>query len=48
LPDLVLSLVEREEEAVNLRGLYGIKGRVDKVDKEEVEEEIEEEALLLC
>jgi len=43
-------LVRRGEEVVNLQGLYGIKGRVDKVNKEEVEKEVkkeaEEEALL--
>ena len=49
---MVLSLVRRGEEVVNLRDLRGTKGRVDKINKEEVEEEaveeVEEEALLPC
>ena len=41
---MVLLLVGRGEEAVDLRSLHSTGGRVDKVDKEEVEEEAEEEA----
>ena len=47
---MVSLLVRRREKAVNLRGLRGIKERVDKVNKvkieEKVEEKVEEEALL--
>jgi len=41
-------LVRRGEEAVNLQGLRGTKGHIDKINKKEVEEEAEEEALLPC
>ena len=40
---MILLSARREEEAVNLQGLRGTKGRVDKVNKEKVEEKAEEE-----
>ena len=42
MPNLVLLLVRRGEEVVNLQNLCGTRGRVDKVNKEEVEEKVEE------
>ena len=47
---MVLLLIRKGEEAVNLGDLRGTKGCIDKVNKEkaekEVEEEVEEEVLL--
>ena len=47
---MVLLLVRRGEEVVNLWDLRGTKGHVDEINKEEVEketkEEVEEETLL--
>ena len=51
MPNSVSSSVGRGEEAVNLQGLCGTEGCVNKVNKEkakkEVEKKVEEEALLL-
>ena len=48
MPNFILLLVKKGEEVVNLQGLRGTKGYIDKIDKKEVEEEAEEEALLPC